>query len=90
MTSDPKRRTTEEIALEMNATSHDIAQSVPAPARAVQLLKELRKTNDDLRVKLGRDRQHDADGTKSTLPPEPSVTPDEVQATLPPEQPSDQ
>ena len=66
MALDPKQRTTAEIAFEMNATSHDIAQSVPAPARAIAFLNELRRTNDDLREKLGRVRRNKADGTLSS------------------------
>ena len=62
---DSKQRTTAEIAFEMNATSHDIASSVPSPARAIALLNDLRRTNDDLREKLGRHRENEADGTRS-------------------------
>ena len=65
MAEDPKQRTTAEIAFEMNATSHDIASSVPSPARAIALLNDLRRTNDDLREKLGRHRENEADGTRS-------------------------
>jgi hypothetical protein len=65
MAEDPKQRTTAEIALEMNATSHHIASSVPSPARAIALLNDLRRTNDDLREKLGRHRENEADGTRS-------------------------
>ena len=68
MAETAKQRTTAEIAFEMNATSHHIAQSVPAPARAIAFLNELRRTNDDLRERLGRDRQHEADGTRSPRP----------------------
>ena len=65
MAEETKQRTTAEIAFEMNATSHDIAQSVPAPARAIAFLNDLRRTNDDLREKLGRVRENEADGTRS-------------------------
>ena len=65
VTEDSKQRTTAEIAFEMNATSHDIASSVPSPARAIALLNDLRRTNDDLREKLGRHRENEADGTRS-------------------------
>jgi hypothetical protein len=64
MAGDTKQRTTAEIAFEMNATSHDIASSVPSPARAIALLNDLRRTNDDLREKLGRHRENEADGTR--------------------------
>ena len=62
MPESSKRRTTAEIALEMNATAVNIAGSVPSPKRAVALLEELRRTNDDLRENLGRTRHHAVDG----------------------------
>ena len=76
MQENTKRRSTAEIAIEMNATAVNIAGSVPSPKRAVALLKELRRTNDDLREKLGRARHHAVDGgtprVDAILPPEPA------------------
>jgi hypothetical protein len=65
LAADSRQRTTAEIALEMNATSDHIARSVPAPAHAIAFLNDLRRTNDDLREKLGRERLHEADGSRT-------------------------